>query len=79
MSGDRWKQGLASGLHCQAQEQAGAAGSKGQEWEQESQAEGQGKGGVCGAGRAGGWGEAGKLVLPSGVKTAAEKRAKQRN
>lgn len=50
--------GLAPGLQCQAQEQAGAAGSEGQDWEQESQAEGQGKGGFCGAGREGGWGEA---------------------
>ena len=50
--------GLAPGLQCQAQEQAGAAGSEGQDWEQESQAEGQGKGGFCRARQAGGWGEA---------------------
>ena len=68
VSGDRRSWGWHQAFNARP------ASSEGQDWEQESQEEeGQGKGGVCGAGRAGGWGEAAKLVFPSGVKTAAEK------
>lgn len=73
VSGSGMKLELAQGLECQAQEQA-------QSWEQwQNQAEDKGKGGVFGVGVAGGWGEAGKLIFRSEVKTAAEKPARQRN